>query len=436
MSNSIIPNTFIQQRYERKLTYKSAGVDIEKGDNFVDTIKKITKNNTIGLFGNVFDISSLGMKNPVLVSGTDGVGTKLKLAFRANKHDTIGIDLVAMCVNDILCHGAKPIFFLDYLANSSVDVSVLEQIIIGINEGCKLAGCELAGGETAEMPDIYKNGEYDLAGFVVGAVEKDQMLPSKNIKVGDCLIALPSSGIHSNGFSLVNAVLEKTGENSGELLEKLLTPTKIYVKEVMDFINSDSNHNTPSEDFIDVSAYKTKDCKFRITIKDENFAKQLSDEIHAARTKMQDGSFAKALSSIGISTNDRNCYVSGNGTILHIYATDETSANEVHHGILAKYRNQNSAIKGLAHITGGGLYANTMRVIPNGLDLAIDYSAIKTPEIFHWLQKNGNIETAEMFKVFNMGIGMVVVCEKANAEKVLAGFEGSYIFGEVVSEVK
>ena len=414
-----------------KLTYKSAGVDIEKGDNFVESIKKITKNNTIGLFGNMFDISSLGMKNPVLVSGTDGVGTKLKLAFRANKHDTIGIDLVAMCVNDILCHGAKPIFFLDYLANSSVDVSILEQIIIGINEGCKLAGCELAGGETAEMPDIYKNGEYDLAGFVVGAVEKSQMLPSKNIHTGDCLIALPSSGIHSNGFSLVNAVLEKVGENSGELLEKLLTPTKIYVKEVMDFIALDVQNNTPSSDVIDVSPYKTKDCKYRITIKDENYAKQLSDEIHAARTKMQDGSFAKALCSIGIPTNDRNCYVSGNGTILHIYATDTTSASEVHHGIVTKYQNQNGAIKGLAHITGGGLYSNTMRIIPNGLDLKIDYSTIKTPEIFHWIQKNGDIETAEMFKVFNMGIGMVVVCEKADAKKVLAGFEGSYIFGEV-----
>ena len=419
-----------------KLTYKSAGVDIEKGDNFVDTIKKITKNNTIGLYGNVFDVSSLGMKNPVLVSGTDGVGTKLKLAFRANKHDTIGIDLVAMCVNDILCHGAKPVFFLDYLANSSVDVTILEQIIIGINEGCKLAGCELAGGETAEMPDIYKVGEYDLAGFVVGAVEKERMLPSKNIQEGDCLIALPSSGIHSNGFSLVNAVLEKVGENSTELLEKLLTPTKIYVKEVLDFIDFDAKNNTPNGDEIDVSPYKTKDCKFRITIKNEKFAKQLSDEINASRTRLQDGSFSKALSSIGISTNDRNCYVSGNGTILHIYTTNETSANEIHSGIVAKYQNKNGAIKGLAHITGGGLYANAMRIIPNDLDLAIDYSAIRTPEIFHWLQKNGNIETAEMFKVFNMGIGMVVVCEKKNAEKVLAGFEGSYIFGEVVSKVK
>jgi len=415
-----------------KLTYKSAGVDIEKGDNFVESIKKITKNNTIGLYGNMFDVSSLGMKNPVLVSGTDGVGTKLKLAFRANKHDTIGIDLVAMCVNDILCHGAKPIFFLDYLANSSVDVSILEQIIIGINEGCKIAGCELAGGETAEMPDIYKNGEYDLAGFVVGAVEKERMLPSQNIKAGDCLIALPSSGIHSNGFSLVNAVLEKTGENSQELLEKLLTPTKIYVKDVLGFIDADFNKGILSNDFIEVTPYKTKDCKYRITIKDETYAKQLSNEIQIARTNIQDGSYTRALCSIGIATNDRNCYIAGNGTSLHIYASDEQNADNIYNNISMKYKSQNALIKGLAHITGGGLYSNTMRIIPSGLDLAINYDAIQTPEIFNWIQKNGNIETEEMFKVFNMGIGMVVVCKKQNLESVLTGFDGSYIFGSVV----
>lgn len=319
MSNSV----------DSKLTYKSSGVDIEKGDSFVESIKKITKNNTIGLFGNVFDISSLEMKNPVLVSGTDGVGTKLKLAFKLGKHDTIGIDLVAMCVNDILCHGAKPIFFLDYLANSNVNVKVLEEIIIGINEGCKIAGCELAGGETAEMPGIYQKGEYDLAGFVVGAVEKELMLPSKNVRADNVLIALPSSGFHSNGFSLVNAVLEKTGETSKELLEQFMSPTKIYVKEVLN--------------------------------------------------------------------------------------------------ILAKV----PSVKALAHITGGGLYSNTMRVIPNGLDLDIDYSAIKTPNVFHWVQKHGNVETNEMFKVFNMGIGMVIVGEESSAEEVLGMYQGSYVFGRV-----
>ena len=311
------------------LTYKTAGVDIEKGDAFVESIKKITKNSSIGLFGNMFDVSSLNMKNPVLISGTDGVGTKLKLAFKLNKHDTIGIDLVAMCANDILCHGAKPIFFLDYLANSSVDVKVLESVIIGINEGCKQAGCELAGGETAEMPDIYKSGEYDLAGFVVGAVEKYRMLPSKNVKAGNVLIALPSSGVHSNGFSLVNAVLEKTGEKSTELLEKFLTPTTIYVKDVLNILN------------------------------------------------------------------------------------------------------KTSSVQAVAHITGGGLYANTMRVIPKELDLEIDYSAIKTPEVFSWVQKNGNVQTNEMFKVFNMGIGMVIVADSSAAEEILAMHKGSYVFGEV-----
>ena len=311
------------------LTYKTAGVDIEKGDAFVESIKKITKNSSIGLFGNMFDVSSLNMKNPVLISGTDGVGTKLKLAFKFNKHDTIGIDLVAMCANDILCHGAKPIFFLDYLANSSVDVKVLESVIIGINECCKQAGCELAGGETAEMPDIYKSGEYDLAGFVVGAVEKYRMLPSKNVKAGNVLIALPSSGVHSNGFSLVNAVLEKTGEKSTELLEKFLTPTTIYVKDVLNILN------------------------------------------------------------------------------------------------------KTSSVQAVAHITGGGLYANTMRVIPKELDLEIDYSAIKTPEVFSWVQKNGNVQTNEMFKVFNMGIGMVIVADSSAAEEILAMHKGSYVFGEV-----
>lgn len=310
------------------LNYKQAGVDIEKGDAFVESIKKITKNQSIGLFGNIFDVSSLNMKSPVLVSGTDGVGTKLKIAFKLNKHDTIGIDLVAMCVNDILCHGARPLFFLDYLASSDVDVSILEQIIIGINEGCLQSGCELAGGETAEMPKIYQKGEYDLAGFVVGAVEKEKMLPSKSIKSGDTLIALPSSGVHSNGFSLVNAVLEKTNENSNELLHKLLTPTKIYVETVLNLLET-------------------------------------------------------------------NC------------------------------------IKGLAHITGGGLYANTMRIIPENLDLKINYNLIKTPEIFNWVQKNGNIQTEEMFKVFNMGIGMVAVVEKSSVEQVLSIAENSYIFGDV-----
>jgi phosphoribosylformylglycinamidine cyclo-ligase len=215
-------------------SYKDAGVDIEKGDEFVEEIKKISKSNSIGLFGSVFEVSKLGMRNPVLISGTDGVGTKLKLAYKLKKHDTIGIDLVAMCANDVLCHGAKPIFFLDYIGTSKLELEIAKDIIKGIVKGCELAGCELAGGETAEMPGIYKGEEYDLAGFCVGAVEKDGLLPrTSEIKRGDVILGLTSSGVHSNGFSLVNHLLEKTSA-SEDMLKALLVPTKIYVKEVLE----------------------------------------------------------------------------------------------------------------------------------------------------------------------------------------------------------
>lgn len=217
-------------------TYKEAGVDIEKGDEFVQKIKKITQSKTIGLFGAVFDISALGMKAPLLISGTDGVGTKLKLAFRLQKHDTIGIDLVAMCVNDILCHGARPLFFLDYIGTSKLNLEIGSEIIKGIVKGCEEAKCDLVGGETAEMPGIYKEEEYDLAGFAVGAVEKDNLLPKK-VEKNDDIIALPSSGVHSNGFSLINHIIENTNETSIELLLELLTPTKIYVAEVLNILS-------------------------------------------------------------------------------------------------------------------------------------------------------------------------------------------------------
>lgn len=215
--------------------YKQAGVDIEKGDEFVEEIKKLSGSGEIGLFGSMFDISKLGMKNPILVSGTDGVGTKLKLAYKLNKHDTIGIDLVAMCANDVLCHGAKPVFFLDYLGTSKLNINIGKEIIKGILEGCKVCGAELAGGETAEMPGIYKGEEYDLAGFCVGAVEKENLLPRKNVERGDFILGFPSSGVHSNGFSLINFILEKVNA-SEEILHTLLTPTKIYVKEVMEIL--------------------------------------------------------------------------------------------------------------------------------------------------------------------------------------------------------
>lgn len=310
-------------------SYKQAGVDIEKGDEFVEEIKKLSGSSEIGLFGAMFDISKLGMKNPVLVSGTDGVGTKLKLAYKLNKHDTIGIDLVAMCVNDVLCHGAKPVFFLDYLGTSKLNIEIGKNIIKGIIAGCTECGAELVGGETAEMPGIYKGEEYDLAGFCVGAVERENLLPKKNVERGDVIIGLPSSGVHSNGFSLVNFILEKVSA-SNDILHNLLTPTRIYVKEVMDIL-----HKIPS-------------------------------------------------------------------------------------------------IKALAHITGGGLYDNVIRVIPKELDIELDFESFERPEIFKWIAQSGNVAEDEMRKVFNLGIGFTIICNKTDGEKILAMNSSYKKIGEVI----
>ena len=312
-------------------TYKQAGVDTQMGDDFVSEIKKISGNSQIGLFGSIFDIKKLGMKDPLLVSGTDGVGTKLKLAFKTQIHNTIGIDLVAMCVNDVLCHAAKPLYFLDYYGTSKLDIEIGKSVIEGIVEGCKLADCELAGGETAEMPGIYQKKDYDLAGFCVGAVERENLLPKKTVKNSQVLIGLPSSGVHSNGFSLVNFILEKKGETSNELLKTLLTPTKIYVKEVL------------------------------------------------------------------------SC--------------------------LEQFRNEISA---LAHITGGGIYENIIRVIPKPLDINLNLSHNKTPEIFKWIQETGEISESEMLKVFNMGVGFVIIANQSAKHDILSFMKGSFIIGEVV----
>lgn len=220
-----------------KTTYKDAGVDVEKGDLFVEKIK--------GMIGSTYNervVSGAGgfaalydMGDRYLASGTDGVGTKLKVAQKLNKHDTIGIDLVAMCVNDILCTGARPLFFLDYLASGKLDVEVSVEIIKGITEGCKQAGCALIGGETAEMPGMYKDGEYDLAGFAVGEVDKNKLIDGSNVEAGDKIFGLPSNGFHSNGYSLVRKLIK---ENEKELLEEVLAPTKIYVKEVLNLLKN------------------------------------------------------------------------------------------------------------------------------------------------------------------------------------------------------
>ncbi|MBD1382367.1 phosphoribosylformylglycinamidine cyclo-ligase [Metabacillus arenae] len=308
--------------------YKKAGVDIEAGYEAVTRMKKHVAKTIrpgvmggLGGFGGMFDLSELNYKKPVLVSGTDGVGTKLKLAFMTNKHDTIGVDAVAMCVNDILAQGAEPLFFLDYLALGKADPEKIEQIVKGVADGCEQAGCALVGGETAEMPGVYDEDEYDIAGFSVGVVEKDNLITGENIEAGHILIGLLSSGLHSNGFSLVRKILleeqgldlEETYQPFEEKLgHELLTPTRIYVKPVLEVL-------------------------------------------------------------------------------------------------------KNFKIDGMAHITGGGFIENIPRMLPEGFEAEIDFGSWPIPQIYEFLEKKGLLSKAEMFNVFNMGVGFVLAVQ----EKVL-----------------
>ena len=320
------------------LTYKNSGVDKEEGYKSVDMIKQMAVNtyskkvlNELGSFGAMYKLGRY--KNPVLVSGTDGVGTKLKLAFHLKKYDTIGIDCVAMCVNDILCHGAEPMFFLDYLACGKLDAGVSSEIVKGVAEGCLSSGMSLVGGETAEMPGFYNEGEYDIAGFAVGVVEKKKVINGEKIKEGDIIIGLESSGVHSNGFSLVRKLVTDLDEeyNGQKISEYLLIPTKIYVKPVSKIIK-----------------------KFKV--------------------------------------------------------------------------------KGMAHITGGGLIENVPRVIPDGLSAVISKDKIKVPEIFTYLQSKG-VPEEEMWGTFNMGIGFIIVVKEKDKDKVMKKLskygENAYEIGRI-----
>lgn len=313
------------------LTYRDAGVDIDAGDALVDRIKPFAKATMrpevmggIGGFGALFELSKK-YREPVLVSGTDGVGTKLRLAFELNRHDTVGQDLVAMSVNDILVQGAEPLFFLDYFACGKLHVDTAADVVKGIAKGCELAGCALIGGETAEMPSMYPEGEYDLAGFAVGAVEKADIIDGSKIVAGDVVLGLASSGAHSNGYSLIRKVIEVSGADLSTdfhgrpLADAVLAPTRIYVKPLLALM-------------------------------------------------------------------------------------------QAHAGI----------VHGMAHITGGGITENVPRVIPDGLTARIDSKSWTLPPLFQWLQKAGNIADAEMYRVFNCGIGMAVIVSAANADKAAA----------------
>jgi phosphoribosylformylglycinamidine cyclo-ligase len=297
------------------LSYRDAGVDIDEGDALVEAIKPFARRTLrpevlagIGGFGALCELPKK-YREPVLVSGTDGVGTKLKLAFALGRHDTVGIDLVAMSVNDVLVQGAEPLFFLDYFACGRLDNRVAAQVIKGIARGCEMAGCALLGGETAEMPGMYPEGEYDLAGFCVGVVEKARIIDGRAIAPGDAVLGLASSGPHSNGYSLIRRILER-GEPQFDLLE----PTRIYVKPVL-----------------------------------------------------------KLLEAV--------------------------------------------PVKGLAHITGGGITGNVPRVLPDGTKAVIRKASWPRPPVFEWLQRTGNVAEDEMFRVFNCGIGMVVVVGRENAQQ-------------------
>lgn len=311
------------------LTYKDSGVDKEKGYEEVQIIKEIVKKTHgkevltgIGGFAGLFKPEISDMKEPVLVSGTDGVGTKIKLAMELDKHDTVGIDLVAMCVNDVLCQGAKPLFFLDYIATGSLKPKKMADLVSGVAEGCSQSECALIGGETAEMPGLYKENDYDLAGFAVGIVDRDKIIDGSNIKEGDVAIALSSSGVHSNGFSLVRAALDVANVKLSDKFEdttvgeRLLVPTRIYEK-----------------------------------------------EISALLKEVQ--------------------------------------------------------IKGIAHITGGGLYENVPRMLPENIGIEFDLKESEIDPVFKTIQEWGNVETKEMFSTFNMGIGMVVVVDAKDVDKSL-----------------
>ncbi|ARN72970.1 phosphoribosylformylglycinamidine cyclo-ligase [Oceanicoccus sagamiensis] len=335
-----------EENSKQSLSYKDAGVDIDAGNALVDRIKHVAKRTRrpevmagLGGFGALCEIPE-GYKQPVLVSGTDGVGTKLRLAMDLGIHDTIGIDLVAMCVNDLIVAGAEPLFFLDYYATGKLNVDTAAAVVEGIGTGCELSGCALVGGETAEMPGMYEGEDYDLAGFCVGVAEKADIIDGSKVSTGDTLIGLASSGPHSNGYSLIRKIIEVSGadltENCGDttLAKALMAPTQIYVKAILALM---------------------KEC----------------------------------------------------------------------------------SVNALSHITGGGLLENIPRVLPDNAKAVIDLQSWQQPEVFNWLQQQGNVDAVEMYRTFNCGVGMVLAVANSDADKALAVLkaqgETPWVIGHIAS---
>lgn len=328
------------------LSYRDAGVDIDNGAALVERIKPFAKSTVrdgvvggLGGFGGLFELAKAKYERPILVSSTDGVGTKLKLAIDLDRHDTIGIDLVAMCVNDVIVQGAEPLFFLDYFATGKLDVAVAASVIEGIAEGCRQANAALLGGETAEMPDMYAPGHYDLAGFTVGIVDAAKIIDGSRIAAGDAIIGIDSSGVHSNGYSLVRRIVAKSGADLGAPLDgrplgsALLAPTRIYVKSLLATI---ARHD----------------------------------------------------------------------------------------------------VRGLAHITGGGITDNLPRVLPDGIHARIDLDRWTLPPVFQWLREHGPVADAEMLRTFNCGLGMLAVVPAAEADAVIATLSGLGETARVVGEIE
>jgi phosphoribosylformylglycinamidine cyclo-ligase len=328
------------------VTYREAGVDIDAGDELVDRIKPHVKRTMrrevlggLGGFGALVEVPLDRYRKPVLVSGTDGVGTKLRLAIDTGRHDTVGIDLVAMCVNDVVVQGAEPLFFLDYFATGKLDVGVGERLIAGIVDGCVQAGCALVGGETAEMPGMYHGEDYDLAGFCVGIVDKDAIIDGSATRAGDVVLGLPSSGPHSNGFSLIRKILQVSGADlkapldGASLVDRLMAPTRIYVKPLLELIAQVPVH-------------------------------------------------------------------------------------------------------GLSHITGGGLVENIPRVVPEGLEVVLERKSWRREAVFDWLQRQGQVADAEMYRVFNCGIGMTVQLAAGDAQRAIAILRDMGVEALVIGEVR